>query len=445
MRLPFLTLLFVALSASAADWAQFQGPNGDGTSPETGLLRAWPTNGPAIEWRAPIGQGWGAPSVAGDDVVLAWSEERSGMRETVACLERRNGKERWRATWNTGPYWVRNIGWAPGGVRATPVITDKFVFAVGAVGHVFCLDRKNGAVVWARDLWRTWLPSGEKGYDFSPIIVDGKLILWLSDGASESTKKEAPRETVCLALDPETGRELWTFREPHRRTASMGEGQTPAIADFAGARCIVVTANCQLKALRVSDGREVWKFDCIRPDARATTIPTPLVVGNLILDMADGDGNHVVEVDRSKPDLPTRMLWKKDQGLFTAIHQFRPHEGFLYGFLGHIEGESEKTASDSKLDLTCMELATGKIRWKEPGYKTGVAIIEADGLLFVRSYQTLHLIAAEPDACRHLGEVKTHDVWKPTRNLTDFVSPVLAAGRLYIRTPDELLCYRVKK
>src|SRR6267142_454154 len=344
MRLPSLLALF-AVSAAAADWAQFQGPSGDGTSPETGLLHVWPTNGPPIEWRVPIGQGWGGPSVVGDDVVIAWSEERSGMRESVACLDRHNGKERWRATWNTGPYWVRNIGWAPGGVRATPVITDKFVFAIGAVGHMHCLDRKNGAVVWARDMWRSWLPSGEKGYDFSPLVVDGKLILWLSDGASDATKKDAPRETVCLALDPETGRELWTFREPHRKTASMGEGQTPAVADFAGERCIVVTANCQLKALRV----------------------------------ADGDGNHVVEVDRARPDLPARMLWKKDQGLFTAIHQFRHRDGFLYGFLGHIEGESEKTASDSVLSLTCMELATGKIMWKDPGYKTGVSLIEADG------------------------------------------------------------------
>jgi len=66
MRLTSLTVLsLLASCASAADWAQFQGPRGDGTSPETGLLRVWPTNGPPIEWRAPIGQGWGAPSVAG--------------------------------------------------------------------------------------------------------------------------------------------------------------------------------------------------------------------------------------------------------------------------------------------------------------------------------------------------------------------------------------------
>jgi hypothetical protein len=152
-----------------------------------------------------------------------------------------------------------------------------------------------------------------------------------------------------------------------------------------------------------------------------------------------------VQVDRNHADFPTRMLWKKDQGLFTAIHQFRHRDGFVYGFLGHIEGESEKSASDSVLTLTCMELTTGKILWQDPGYKTGVSLIEADGLLFVRSYQRLRLIAADPATCRHLGEVKTHSVWQPTRNLTDFVSPVLSAGRLYIRTPDQLICYRIKK
>src|SRR5436189_6444482 len=106
MRFSLATVFsLLVLPACAADWAQFQGPRGDGTSPETGLLRAWPTNGPPTEWRAPIGQGWGAPSVAGDDVLIAWSEERSGMRESVACLHRHDGKQRSRATSTTCPYW----------------------------------------------------------------------------------------------------------------------------------------------------------------------------------------------------------------------------------------------------------------------------------------------------------------------------------------------------
>ena len=46
----------------ATDWPSFQGPRGDGSSPETGLLREWPQDGPPVAWRAKIGQGWGQPA-----------------------------------------------------------------------------------------------------------------------------------------------------------------------------------------------------------------------------------------------------------------------------------------------------------------------------------------------------------------------------------------------
>ena len=139
------------------------------------------------------------------------------------------------------------------------------------------------------------------------------------------------------------------------------------------------------------------------------------------------------------------MVWKKDLDISTPIHQFRHYQGYLYGFTGHIRGDNEAVASDSKLNLTCIELATGKVMWTQPGFRNGYSLIEADGLLFVRSYQTLRLIEATPKGYVLKGEVKTHDVWKPTRNLTDLVMPVLSRGRLYIRTPEELLCYQVGK
>ena len=39
--------------------------------------------------------------------------------------------------------------------------------------------------------------------------------------------------------------------------------------------------------------------------------------------------------------------------------------------------------------------------------------------------------------------MQTHQVSKPTRNLLDMVQSVLSRVRLCIRTPDELICYRV--
>jgi len=129
----------------------------------------------------------------------------------------------------------------------------------------------------------------------------------------------------------------------------------------------------------------------------------------------------------------------------SPIHQFRHHQGYLYGFAGQVQGASEQAASDSTLNLVCVELTTGKVMWQEPGFKVGVSLTLADGLLLVRSYQTLRLVEATPKEYQLRGEVKTHGVWKPTLNLLDFVQPVLSRGRLFVRTPQELICYEVAR
>jgi outer membrane protein assembly factor BamB len=425
-----------------SDWAAFGGPRGDGSSPETGLLRKWEAGGPRTLWRADIKQGWGSPAVAGDDVCLGWSETPRGDRETIVCFSAADGREKWRYAYDVGAYWERNIGWPRGGFRTMPLITDRHVFAIGALGHLHCLDRKTGHVVWKTNLWEEFNPSGEKGYCFSPILAGGTLVLWYSDGAA-AVKDPEHRMVLCRGLRPQTGEVLWTFSEPHREPARTGEGQTPSVATFGGEPCVLVTANCQLKAIRAADGKQVWAFDCINPQARGTTIPTPLVVANRIVNIPDLDAAHVVEVDRDHPDRPASLLWKKDLHIFTAIHNFRHRDGYLYGFTGEIQGEDEQAASDSMLNLVCLELATGKVCWSKSGFKNGVSIIEADGLLFVRSYQTLRLIEATPDGYHVLGEAHTHNNRKPSQELTDFVTPALSRGRLYIRTPEHLICYQV--
>lgn len=427
----------------AADWPCFQGPLGNGSSPETGLLREWPKEGPPLLWRATIGQGWGQPAIVGDKIYLSWSADLHGSEEVVACLDAKNGAERWRYAYETPPYWKRNIGWAKGGVRATPCVSGQHVFTLGPGGHLHCLEIATGRVVWAQDIYTRWSPSGEKGYSFSPLAVDGKLILWFGDGSYAMDDVDKHNQVVCEALDPATGKVLWTFHELHRPGSLMGEGQTPAVTTIVGERCLIISANCQLKALRVNDGREVWKFECIRPELRGTAPPTPLVTGRRIVNLPDSDFMHVVEFDRETPGAIAKMLWKKDQATYTAVHQFREHGGFLFGFTGHQPGDSDVIASGAHLALTCIELETGEVRWKEPGFRSGTSHLLADALLFVRCYQTLRLIEATPDGYRQRGEVHTHDVWKPTVNLTDIVSPALSRGHLYVRTPEELLCYEV--
>ena len=97
LTLPLFALL-TAFASRAEDWPQFQGPRGDGTSPETGLLREWPKEGPPVGWRVKIEQGWAAPSVAGDDVIIPWTDDLRGGKESAVCFSAGNGEEKWRAT-----------------------------------------------------------------------------------------------------------------------------------------------------------------------------------------------------------------------------------------------------------------------------------------------------------------------------------------------------------
>ena len=63
--LPAMLALFLApvTVARAADWPQFRGPDRDGTSRETGLLRAWPEGGPELLWETSMGQGYSAAAI----------------------------------------------------------------------------------------------------------------------------------------------------------------------------------------------------------------------------------------------------------------------------------------------------------------------------------------------------------------------------------------------
>ena len=95
-RTPALIALFVTVTvacALAADWPGYLGPRRDGTSPETGLLRTWPKEGPKVLWTTPVGIGYGGPAVAAGKVYLLDRDDTVG--DKLRCLDLATGKELW--------------------------------------------------------------------------------------------------------------------------------------------------------------------------------------------------------------------------------------------------------------------------------------------------------------------------------------------------------------
>ena len=67
MRLSWVLLwvLVVPISAQAADWPQFQGPERNGISAENGLAASWPKEGPKELWAFDLNPGYGGAAVQG--------------------------------------------------------------------------------------------------------------------------------------------------------------------------------------------------------------------------------------------------------------------------------------------------------------------------------------------------------------------------------------------
>src|SRR5688500_12805281 len=58
-----------SLASSSPAWPQWRGPNRDGVSSETGLLKSWPEQGPKLLWQVEgMGKGMASVAIAGGKI-----------------------------------------------------------------------------------------------------------------------------------------------------------------------------------------------------------------------------------------------------------------------------------------------------------------------------------------------------------------------------------------
>src|SRR5262245_60081177 len=89
-------LLVLAATASAGDWPQWLGPKRNGSTPEK--VVPWKKGEkPKLLWKAPVGNGYSAPVIAGGKVFLhARGKDLEKEEEQVTAFDAVTGKELWK-------------------------------------------------------------------------------------------------------------------------------------------------------------------------------------------------------------------------------------------------------------------------------------------------------------------------------------------------------------
>src|SRR5262245_13809932 len=118
-----LCFVLAAAFAAPADtdgWPGWRGPNRDGLSPDTGLLKQWPAGGPPLAWKATgLGSGYSSVSFVGD-MLLTMGDVGDACK--LLALKAADGKIAWSTR-------VGEVGGNRGpGPRSTPATDGTLVF-----------------------------------------------------------------------------------------------------------------------------------------------------------------------------------------------------------------------------------------------------------------------------------------------------------------------------
>lgn len=410
------------------DWPQWQGPDRNAVSKETGLLKEWPKDGPPLAWRTNgIGRGMGGIAISRGRIYTTGDD--SEYTAWLFALDESDGKLLWKAKIGRGG----NPGnmFKPFGPRGTATIDGDRLYILGQQGDLVCFTT-DGKEVWRVSYVKDFggiMPVW--GFAESPLVDGDKLIC--TPGAEDAT---------LMALDKLTGKPIWKCPVPEGPTGDRGflgrsgAAYTSVIAiDFEGERQYVQLASTTLVGVRASDGKLRWRYNRASNTHRINC-STPLYHDGMVFAASayDAGGGLVKLTKEASGDIKAEEIW------FTR--KMQNHHGSVILLNGCLYGANGGNGGG---DLVCLDFKTGNVLWDgrdltgRPASKGSLTL--ADGRLYYRTEKGAVLLI-EPSAKEYLERGRFE---QPDRSKEQaWPHPVIANGRLYIRDQDTLFCYDVK-
>jgi outer membrane protein assembly factor BamB len=410
---------------AGSDWPRFLGPNGDGTSPETGILTKWPKDGLKLLWDCPLGVGYAPPAVAAGKL---YHFDRHDNANRVTCRDAATGKELWRAEFATD--YEDFYGYDPG-PRAGPVVDGDRVYAYGPEGTLVCLGTADGKELWRLDTRAKYhFEQNFFGVGSAPV-VDGDLLLVAVGGSAKGPRPAdfrdvKPNGTGIVALDKRTGAVKYETGD------ELASYSTPIVATLDGKRTGLYFARGGLFGFDPATGAERFRYPWRAKILESVNASNPVVIGDTVL-MTEcyEKGTAVVKVSGGK----LSEVWTDaENDRFDKVlmgHWCTPvaDGGVVYGSHGRHTNEGE---------LRCVDAATGDVKWKERR-TTRCTLLKIDGhLLSLGENGEVRLVKLNPAKYEEVARWEPAELAYPC-----WAPPAVSRGRLYLRGKGRLACYEL--
>ena len=389
-----------AADQDSTDWAQWLGPNRNGVSDETGLLRSWPDAGPGVLWRIRGGEGFSGISISQG---LAYTMYGRGDDEFVVCLNASTGDEVWRFRSDSNLFEPQGGN----GPRSTPAVDGDRVFVLSANGKLYGLNARTGAKLWEHDFVKRFGSRRPRwGFCSSPL-VEGDLVMIEAGGT---------RGNSLLAFDKANGRLVWSSQRDKPGYSS------PVAITAGGVRQVLFFTAGGLVSVSPKDGRPFWRYAWSTSyDVNAAT-PIFIPPDKVFISSGYGTGAAVLQIKEAGAGIRVAQVWKNRE-MKNHFPSSVLNGNYLYGFDNAI--------------LKCIDARTGEAVWRHRGFGKGTAIF-ADGHLIVLGEQgNLGLVEATPSGIHVKAEARA-------MNGRCWTVPALAGGRLYVRNEKEIACLDLK-
>lgn len=392
---------------AGSDWPQFNGVRRDNRSDETGLLTEWPSEGPPLAWAA-HGLGAGYSSVA---VVLgiAYTMGNKGESEVLMAFDAGTGQN----IWSTPFAWASKPANGEG-PRCTPAVYAGRVVGLGATGELVCMSTLNGSIQWQKNLAQEYGASVPGWGYCESILIDqdqGRVIA--TPGGDKAT---------FVAFDLTTGRELWKCLLDGKDRPGYA---SPAVADLGNIRQYIQFTSGGTVGVRADNGQFLWRDDSA--SSGMANCSSPLIIDEFVFSASGyGKGGSLVRLSSAGEHIDAQLVYHTPH--------MRSHHGDLVIHDGMIFG------SDDPGVLTCLDLKTGELKWKDRSVGKG-AVTYADGHIYLRGEQgPIALVKAAGEGYVEVGRFD-----QPHRSeVSAWSHPVVAAGCLFLRDQDVLLCYELR-